>query len=78
MAIWRATPKPKARDFGSYALRDLTRDQAHLWRLGRGINASLREDRQQRTEEAVKDIERILGADLPPTQSSLAPDEGVV
>ena len=43
------------------------------------INASLRVDRRQRTEESGKDIDRLLGADPPPPpQGSLALDEGVV
>ena len=44
------------------------RDQAHIWRLGRTINASLKEDRHRRPEEAVEEVERLLGADPPSTR----------
>ena len=43
------------------------RDQAHIWRLGRAINTSLKEDRRRRIEEAVKEVERLLGAYAPPS-----------
>ena len=47
------------------ARRDPARYQAHIWRLGRAINTSLKEDRRRRTEEAVNEVERLLGADAP-------------
>ena len=49
------------------AHRDLERDQAHIWRLGRAINASLKEDKLRRTEESFKEVERFLGVGLPST-----------
>ena len=45
--------------------RDPTRDQAQIQRLGRAIKASLKEDRCRWTEEAGKEVERLLGSDPP-------------
>ena len=66
MALWRAVLKPEARDAWKNAWilaatrrlvdkrvsahREPVRDQAIIWRLGRAINASLKEDLRQRTE----------------------------
>ena len=41
-------------------LRDPTRDQYHIRRLGCAINEILREERQQRTEEVGEELERLL------------------
>ena len=41
------------------------RDQALIWRLGRAINASLRETRRRQMEEADEEVERLLGKDPP-------------
>ena len=64
-SLWRAIPKHKVRESRKNAWitadmwridnkkvsthQDPTRDQAHIRRLGRAINASLREDRQRQT-----------------------------
>ena len=53
------------------ARQDPARDQSLIQRLGRTINASLREYRHRRTEEAGEDVERLLGADPPPSTGKL-------
>ena len=78
-ALRRAIPKPKAREAWKNvwilestwriinerfsALRDPARDQALIWRLGIAINASLREERRRRTEEAGEGVNWLLGTD---------------
>ena len=75
--LMRASPKPKAREAqknawisvatwrligeSASAHKDPTREQAHIKRLGRAINASLKGERRQRTEEAGEEAERLLG-----------------
>ena len=79
--LCRAILKPKAREARKNACilaytwsivdkrvsarQDPARYQAHIWRLGRAINASFREDSRQWTEEAGAEIERLLGVDPP-------------
>ena len=45
-ATWRLVDKRVS------ARRDLANDQSLIWRLGRAINASLRDDKRRRSEEA--------------------------
>ena len=45
--------------------RDPTRDQALIQKLGRAINASLREDRRRQAEEAGEEVKRLLGTEPP-------------
>ena len=59
-------------------IRVTARDQALIQRLGRAINAILNRNRRRWNEEAGEEIERLLGADPPTPQGSLALDEGVV
>ena len=47
------------------ARQDPARYQAHIWILGCAINASLKEERHRRIEEAGEGCERFLGADPP-------------
>ena len=47
------------------ARRDITKDQALIRKLGRAIRASLRKDRKRRAEEAVAEVEALLGSDPP-------------
>ena len=51
--------------------RDPARYQALIWRLGRSIKASLREDRRRRMEEAGEEVKRLLGTDPPPSTRML-------
>ena len=80
-ALWRAVPKPKARDARktrgsqrpcgdlsmreSSTLRDPARAQSLIRRLGRAIEAILKGYRRRRAEEAGKEVERFLGSDPP-------------
>ena len=48
--------------------RRVPRVQAILRRLGRAINSSLKGDRRRRVEEAVKEVEALLGEDPPNAQ----------
>ena len=45
------------------ARKDLEQDQDIIHGLGRAINASLKSDRQRRTEEAGGEIEALMEAD---------------
>ena len=47
------------------ACQDTARYQSHIWRMGRAINAGLKEDRRRRIEEVGEEVERLLGADPP-------------
>ena len=48
-----------------YARRDPARDQSLIRSLGRTIAVILKGDRRRRTEEAGKEVEKILGLDPP-------------
>ena len=48
-----------------YELRDQSRNKTLLRRLGHTINASLKGDRNLRTEKVVEVIDRLLGEELP-------------
>ena len=47
------------------ARQDPERYQVHIRRLGRAINAILKEDRCRRIEEDDEEVERLLGEDPP-------------
>ena len=47
------------------ARKDIEKYQALIWRLGRAIKASLREDRKRPAEKAGAEVETLLGSDLP-------------
>ena len=80
-ALGRAILKPQARDARKNvwiseakwrlvnervsALRDPTKDQSLIQRLERAIAASLKGDRRRRAEEAVAEVETLLGLDPP-------------
>ena len=50
--------------------QDPARDQSIIQSLGRAINAILKGDWRQRTEEAGEEVERLLGTDPPLHQES--------
>ena len=54
-ATWRLVDKRVS------AHRDLAKDQALIWRLGRAISASLTTDRIRQAEEAGVEVEALLG-----------------
>ena len=59
VATWRLVNKRVS------AHRDPIRYQFHIQRLGRAINAILKEDRRRRTEEEDNEVDRLLGEDPP-------------
>ena len=80
-ALRRAVPKPLAREARKNAWilaatwrlvnervstrRYITKDQALIWRLVRVVKAILREDIQQRADEAGAEVEALMGSDPP-------------
>ena len=84
-ALRRSMSKPKSREARNnvWILADMwrlvndrvserrgpARDQALIRCLGHAIKTSLKGYRRRRTEEAGKDIDWLLGADLPPSTS---------
>ena len=85
-ALWRAVPKPRARearknewilettwrifDKRVSACGVIAKDQDLTWRLGYAIRAGLRKDRKQRPEEAEAEVEALLGLDPPLQQEA--------
>ena len=81
LALWRAVPKLLARDARKNAWiseamwrlvykrvsarQDPLKYQVLIWRLGRAIAASLKDDRRRRAEEAGVEVETLLGSDPP-------------
>ena len=47
-----------------------TRVRESIWRLGRAIQSSLKEDRKRRVEAAGTDVEALLGGDSPNTKEA--------
>ena len=80
-ALRRAVPKPQARETSKNAWilatalkivdkrvsarRDIAKYQVLIWRLGCAIKESLREGREQQSEEAESEVETLLGSDQP-------------
>ena len=58
-AMWRLVDKRVS------AHQDPAKDQAFIWRLGRAIVASLRDNRRRRSEETGVEVEALLGSDPP-------------
>ena len=80
-ALRRAVPKTRAQEARENAWilaatwglvderfsvrQDIAKYQTLIWRLGRAIKACLREDRKQQAEEAVSEVDTLLGLDPP-------------